>query len=511
MPASKYNRSQRNSSSVESNPDPAKTVIEVLPVEPSPCVIVKTEPQEMVNISNKNHTQSNNYRPSRYATNVYYHQRSYKESLSPIYYNRTRSPLPYQRQGSFSPPPSRISRSERSLSVYAYQRARSNSPGPYQRDCSRSPRPYQREPRYRRDYSRSPSQYCRDYSRSRSPYRWDYSRSPSPYQWSYSRSPPPRGYTRSPPRMSRVYDRSPSYGYDRSRSPYYRRRSLSPYYRRAYDSVTPPQQRGRSPTVRYRSRDDSPVYRYQQYIPSYRNNRAPYVEANSRNHSPDYCRAEPAYPVWPSARSQSPTYIPSSGSCSRYSSPIRGQNVPSCWSTRRLSQQPVPYHRSPEYYRRSLSPTRVTTRTDRSLSRSTLQSQSTEELYHTPENSIIDLITPSRSPSVQSPDSPFEDGTIYFDEEKNSADISSESGEDVRVLPGNSMYMTRDNVNRRVNHVAPLPDTTDSTSSTYPTNAINTRQRPRLPAYWKVKMTNDGEIYYLNTITNEQSLTRPEV
>lgn len=73
------------------------------------------------------------------------------------------------------------------------------------------------------------------------------------------------------------------------------------------------------------------------------------------------------------------------------------------------------------------------------------------------------------------------------------------------------MYMTRDNVNRRVNHVAPLPDTTDSTSSTYPTNAINTRQRPRLPAYWKVKMTNDGEIYYLNTITNEQSLTRPEV
>ncbi|GAA5809945.1 hypothetical protein MFLAVUS_003360 [Mucor flavus] len=302
------------------------------------------------------------------------------------------------RQESTSPPPHRSGRWE----------CRSYSPRPYRRGCSRSPRRYLREHtpiRYRWDHS--PSR--RGYSRSHSPYQWDYQRSVSPYPWRYT-PPPPRRYTRSPSPISGYYYR-PS-RCDRSHSPYIRRRSFSrspsPYYRRrTYQPVSPP--RGRSPIVRTQREDDSPVYQYQQYIPSYQHDRVPSVHVDSREPLSVIRRDEPS----------------SSSSFSHTDS----QSIPYGY-TRRLSQQ---RQQQPEQYRRSsLSPPRKlarVTRSDRSNSQSTLRSGSTEDIFLTPENNIVDSINPSRSPSVQSLIGPLQDGTVYGEEEKNySKEVYSYSG-----------------------------------------------------------------------------------
>lgn len=102
------------------------------------------------------------------------------------------------------------------------------------------------------------------------------------------------------------------------------------------------------------------------------------------------------------------------------------------------------------------------------------------------------------------------------------------------MLPDDSMYMPQENVNRKFNYDTLLADVTTNSIATHSTatysdatNSTTTystatysdathsasigEQQSRLPRYWKVKMTSDGEIYYLNLITNEKSSTRPSV
>lgn len=57
-----------------------------------------------------------------------------------------------------------------------------------------------------------------------------------------------------------------------------------------------------------------------------------------------------------------------------------------------------------------------------------------------------------------------------------------------------------------------LNDKTSATTSTGTVTETNdSKKRVRLPRYWKVKMTNEGDIFYHNSLTGENCSSRPEI